>query len=80
MYLSQFLADVEERYSDPVNYQSVYDISNSDMAKQAACYIVRLIREGFEVFDFIELIYTENSYYEFNSGLNVGRSEKEIPF
>lgn len=80
MYLSQFLEDVEERYSDPVNYSSVYEISNSEMAKQAAHYIVRLIREGFEVFDFIELIYTENSYYEFNSGLNVGRSEKEIPF
>lgn len=80
MYLSHFLEDVGERYSEPSNVQVVRKITCSEMASTAACYIVELIEEGFDVFDFIELIYTENAHYEFNSGLNVGRSEKELPF
>lgn len=74
MFLSEFMFDVEERYHDSLNDDSV------EFAKKAALYIVSLIKRGFDVSEFFNLIYTETCNYEYESGLNFGRHENEVPF
>lgn len=47
MFLSEFMFDVEERYHDSLNDDSV------EFAKKAALYIVSLIKRGFDVSEFL---------------------------
>lgn len=79
MYLEDFVETCEEKFQD-VSVLEVGTFSSPHLARTAASFIVELIDRGFDVFDFIELIYYENSFYEQRVGFKMASNDEEIPF